>query len=259
MAGGLPKDSRKMGSTKKYEWHKLLAAAEAWQLCPDEISPRALQKRCFSWLSIEERAQFEEFRTERLRHEYLVARALCRATLSRCTGVEPPDWRFGKSLHGKPKIIGPAEFKSLRFNLAHTKGLMICLVSRVGEVGVDTEKTSRIVDVAQLARHFLSRREQARLENLPTHHRLERFFEHWVVREAYLKGIGKGIALAPERFTVKFGENSQPLPIGNWQFFLYRPDAQHVAAAAVRQRRGGTPVSVRWLKADGLFQVGAPH
>lgn len=125
-------------------------------------------------------------------------------------------------------------------------------------MGVDAEETSRVVDVAQVARHFLSRREQARLEDLPAHQRVERFFEQWVLREAYLKGIGKGIAAAPERFTLKFGENGEPLPIGNWQFFLRWPGEKYVAAAAIRPRRGAAPVSVRWLKADDLFQMTFP-
>ena len=176
----------------------------------------------------------------------------CRATRE----STPPIGVSEQVRMAKPKIIGPADFKSLRFNLAHTSGLVICLVSRAGEVGVDAEETSRLVDIAQVARHFLSRREQACLENLPAHLRIARFFKQWVLREAYLKGIGKGIAHAPERFTVRLGENDQPLPIRNWQFFLCRPSAKHVAAAAVRQRRGAAPVSVRWLKADDSFLAG---
>ncbi len=247
-----------MGSSTKYEWDELRTVAHAWQLFPNEISPSELHERCFSWLSLEERVHCQKFRTERSRHDYLSARGLCRATLSRYTGVDPPDWSFGTSLNGKPEIIGPTEFKSLRFNLAHTSGLVICIVSRVGEVGVDTEETSRSVDIAQVARHFLSRREQARLENLSGHQRVARFFEQWVLREAYLKGIGRGIGAAPERFTIKFGENDQPLPIRNWQLFSCRPSTKHVAAAAVRQRRGTAPVSVQWLKADDLVSAGVP-
>jgi 4'-phosphopantetheinyl transferase len=242
----------------KYRWHELRTAADAWQLYPNEINPSILQERCFSWLSIDERAHCEKLRTEQLRHDYLATRALCRATLSRYTDVAPPEWRFGASVHGKPKIIGPAEFSSLRFSLAHTSGLVICLVSRAGEVGVDTEETSRVVDVAQMARHFLTPREQIHLENLPAHARVVRFFEQWVLREAYLKGIGKGIAQAPERLTMRFGENGRPLPIRTWQFFLCQPSEKHIAAAAVRQRRGAAPISVHWRKAHDLFRASVP-
>jgi 4'-phosphopantetheinyl transferase len=131
---------------------------------------------------------------------------------------------------------------------------VICLVSRAGEVGVDAEETSRAVNVAQVARHFLSHREQTSLEKLPANESVARFFEQWVLKEAYLKGTGKGIVTAQERFTIKFGDNGQPLPIGSWQLFLHRPSARYIAAAAVRQRRGATPVSVCWLESDDLSQ-----
>ena len=207
-----------------------------------------------SWLSTQERAHYDSLRTQRLRHDYLAARALCRATLSRYTGVAPSAWTFGTGASGKPKVVRPAEFKSLRFNLAHTDGLAICLVSRAGAVGVDAEFASRKVNVPQMARHFLPAREQEILKNLPARQRKARFFDQWVLREAYFKGIGKGIATAPERFTIRIGENGEPLPVGSWQLFLHRPSPNHVAAVAVRGQRGEGKVSVRWLKAnDRLF------
>lgn len=244
-----------MTSTAKSEWQHLRTTADAWQLWPENISRDALQARCFSWLSIEERAHCESFQTERSRHDFLATRALCRATLSRYTEVDPSHWTFGANVHGKPEIIAPEEFKSLRFNLAHTDRLVICMVSRVGEIGVDVEETARVVDVAQLARHFLSRREQEYLAGLSANRRTDRFFEQWVLKEAYLKGIGTGIASAPERLTINLDENGQPLPIGSWRFFTYRPSETHVAAAAVQQRLGAAQVTVKWLKADDLFQA----
>ena len=83
----------------------------------------------------------QQFPTERQRHDYLTARVLCRATLSRYAPVHPSEWKFEKGAYGKPRIAAPAGFESLHFNLTHTEGLMIFLVSRAGEVGIDAEKT----------------------------------------------------------------------------------------------------------------------
>lgn len=239
-------------------WHGLGTGADAWQLNPSTISAVLLRKRCLGWLSSEERAKHDELRSERLQHAYLAARALCRATLSRYTSVHPSEWRFDVTAHGKPKIAGPVEFKSLRFNLTHTTDLVICLVSRAGEVGVDVEDTSRAVDIEQMARHFVSRREEARLSRLPATARAERFFEQWVLKEAYLKGIGKGVALGPERLMVRSDDDGRIAPIRDWRFFLHRPTSSHVAAAAVRRRDAAEPVSVRWLSADGLLRPDVP-
>jgi 4'-phosphopantetheinyl transferase len=206
-----------------------------------------MRDQWLSWLSTDERARYEQFLTERTREDYLAARVLCRTTLSRYTGVEPSRWRFGEGLHGKPTLVEPAHFKSLRFNLTHTDDLVICIVTRAGEVGVDAENTSHIVDVSLVGRHFLSRRQQARLASLPPHERAARFFELWVLKEAYVKAIGKGLAYAPERLTVEQDDDGQPVAIGNCQFSLYRPSSNHVAAAAVLRRDCVAPVSIDWL------------
>lgn len=227
------------------QWDELLDTAHAWQFVPSAASPNFLSGPYLSWLSAEERAQCALFRTERLRHEYMRAHALCRATLSQYAPCEPSVWRFGKTRLGKPKIIAPAEFQSLRFSLTHTAGLIICLVSRAGDVGVDAEETSRMVDVMQVSRHFLPASVQAVLADLPASEQTARFFEQWVLKEAYLKAIGRGLGEAPERSAVR--ANEFPARIGNWQFYLHRPTTNHVAAAAIRAKRDAGPVSVRWM------------
>ena len=232
------------------EWQDLLTTALACHFQTDKISPSALEHRCLSWLSAEEHAHWEKLPMQAVRHGYLATRALCRATLSRYTGVDPRDWVFGAGPHGKPKINSPVAFKTLRFSSTRTNGLVVCLISRAGEVGIDAEETSRLVDVSQMARHFLSRQEQTRLDQLPERERLLAFYAQWVLREAYLKGTGRGIVSAPERFTIKFTQNGQPMPIGNWQLLLHRLGARHVAAAAIRPRRGAGLVPVRWRGVD---------
>jgi len=211
-----------------------------------------VREQRLSWLSTDELARYERLPALQ-RHEYLTARALCRATLSRYTGIDPPQWRFGKNPYGKPEITAPSGLESLCFNLTHTDGLAICLVSRAGEVGVDAEETSRTVDVALVARHFLSRHQQARLARLSPHERAARFFEQWVLKEAYVKAIGTGLAYAPQRLTVEQGEGGQPAAIANCQFSVYRPSSKHLAAAAVFRRDLAAAVSIEWLIAADLL------
>lgn len=239
-------------SNRSLAWDALLTAAHAWQFCPSELRAPAMRDQWLSKLSADELAQYEQFRADRTREDYLAARVLCRTTLSRYTGVDPSHWRFGVGLHGKPTLVEPAPFKSLRFNLTHTDNLVICLVTRAGEVGVDAEETSRTVDASLVARHFLSRGEQARLARLPSDERAARFFEQWVLKEAYVKAIGKGLAYAPERLTVGQDDSGQPVAIGKCQFSVYRPSSNHVAAAAVLCRDCVAPVSIEWLTATTM-------
>jgi 4'-phosphopantetheinyl transferase len=218
----------------------------------------AIQKKCSGWLTPSERQHHQKLKTPKLQHEYLAARALCRITLSRYTRVDPADWKFTTGLNGKPKIAGPAGFASLRFNLTHTEGLIICLISRAGEVGIDAEETSREVDISQVTKHFFSKIERASLEQFPPERRAIRFFEQWVLKEAYLKGKGQGLMREPNRFTIEMDAKGKPLPKGLWQFSIHRSGPHHVAATAIRPRRGIGALPVKWFTSQGLLEAGIP-
>ncbi|MBV8147793.1 MAG: 4'-phosphopantetheinyl transferase superfamily protein, partial [Candidatus Eremiobacteraeota bacterium] len=171
-------------------WDGILTAVHAWQVRPSDVRESALRKRWLSRLPAEERIEYERFRTHETRTNYLFARVLCRTTLSKYADTDPSEWRFGKALHGKPIVVGPGRFKSLRFSLSHTNDLIICAVTRAGEVGVDAEDTSLPVDVGLVARHFFSGPEKTRLARLPGQQRVRRFFEQFVLKEAYVKATG---------------------------------------------------------------------
>ncbi|MBV9233235.1 MAG: hypothetical protein JO030_04275, partial [Candidatus Eremiobacteraeota bacterium] len=152
-------------SSDVYTWDALLNGVHVWQLRPRELRAELAESRS-SLLSQEERDRYASFQTTQTRDDYLAARVLCRATLSRYTGRDPHDWRFSDGAHGKPALVEAAEFPSLRFNLTHTDDLVLCAVTRAGEVGVDAELCAGPVDAALVARHFLSRRQHERLAAL---------------------------------------------------------------------------------------------
>jgi 4'-phosphopantetheinyl transferase len=236
-----------MRSLATLTWEALATEAHAWMLRTDGPATHWPE-----WLAADERGHLGRLRNEALRREYLATRALCRATLSRYAEVDPADWRFRAGRNGKPRIAGPKGFASLRFNLTHTMGLVICLVTRAGDVGVDAEETSREVEFDRVAKHFFSKMERASLAKLPRARRKLRFFELWVLKEAYLKGRGDGLLREPDQFTVKIGDDLRPLPLGNWQLTLHCPSRRHVAAAVLRSEKA---VPIRWIDAKGLFKA----
>ncbi len=190
-----------------------------------------------------------------MQHDYLATRALCRLALSHCTDVDPATWVFTAGKFGKPTIARPVAFRPLRFNLSHTDGLIVCAVSRAGEIGIDVEQTSREVDIAQISRHFFSADEQRHLSTLSAKERKSRFFELWVLKEAYLKGRGMGLSKSLDAFSIQWDRKGKPLSIGNWQLALHRPTARHIAATAIRQRRDASTFPVRWRDAHQLFET----
>jgi 4'-phosphopantetheinyl transferase len=208
-------------------------------------------------LSADERAGYTRLKTAPLRHVYLISRSLCRLVLSRYAAVDPQDWQFTKNRHGKPRLAAPARFSSLKFNLTHTNGLIAVLVTRAGEAGLDAESILRSVDVAAISSHVFSRSERAILAKLPPKRRTRQFFKMWVLKEAYLKGLGTGLWRDPTRLTIKLDAHGRPLPLGDWQLALHRPTAHHIAATALRRPRNSPPIAVRWHRADALLQSSA--
>jgi 4'-phosphopantetheinyl transferase len=233
-------------------------AADAWYCRPEELRTDRLEQKFLNWLTPDEHVHRQKLRTPTMRHVYLATRALCRVALSLHTHVDPAAWEFRARKHGKPAIAGPAAFRSLRFNISHTDGLIVCVVTRGAEIGIDVEEISRDVDIAQVARHFFSADEQELLSTLSAKEQKSRFFELWVLKEAYLKGRGMGLSRSPDELSIRFDSKGNALPFGNWQLAVHRPTARHLAATAIRQRRGASTIPVRWRDGRELFETGIP-
>lgn len=229
------------------EWNDLREAVHVWMAFIDRL-PAGWEERCSAWLSPDERARQSQLATPELRRENLATRALCRATLSHYTGVDPAVWVFVAGEGGKPAIAEPAAFASLRFNLTRTRGLASCAVTCAGEVGVDVEETSLEIDAERVARHCFSPDEQTAMNALRPHRRTVWFLEQWTLKEAYLKGRGTGLSEPPEGFAIDREADGSPRPLGEWRLSLHRPGPQHVAAVAVRVDRASAEVPVVWFE-----------
>ncbi len=222
--------------------------AHLWLARPDAVVEPELLGAWRALLAPDERAQYERYRVDRARRLFLTGRALARTTLSRYVDVEPRDWRFETGPHGRPAISGPAGIPPLAFNLSHTDGLVTCLVTLGDEAGVDVESTRRRVRERRLAEHSFAPSEAAAVAAAPEAGLAERFFSFWTLKEAYIKARGMGLALPLRRFAYDFPEPGRVRlafdpELGDreadWQLALFRADAHHLVAAAIR--RGPRP------------------
>jgi 4'-phosphopantetheinyl transferase len=193
-------------------------------------------------LDEDEHQRCQRFRFQRLRHQYLITRALVRTTLSRYTAIKPQDWHFSKNDYGRPEIADGAGLPPLRFNLSHADGLIICGVVLGREIGVDVEDTQRRAATMDIADRFFSAAECRDLHAVPQPYQPDRFFDYWTLKESYIKARGMGLALPLGQFsfhlaggrpvTVSFGEKIQDDP-QRWRFWLLRPTARHRMAVCV--------------------------
>jgi 4'-phosphopantetheinyl transferase len=199
----------------------------------------------------EEVRREQQFRQPWSRLEYLVSRVLARVALSAETGEPLAGWQFVHNAHGKPAVA--SEYSPpLEFNLSHTRGLVVCGVSRLGPVGVDVEELSRPMREVDFARRFFAPSEAAALESAADAERHELFFRFWTLKEAWLKAVGLGLSFPLERFAFSLADNRSPrltLPpdyperADHWTFGEVKLGGQHQVAVVVRAA-GVQPMSI---------------
>lgn len=218
-------------------------AVHLWLCEPEVVRDPALLARYAALAAPHEREEEARFYFTRDRHRHRVTRALLREVIARYLPVNGEVLHFARGEHGRPELAGLGEPPPLRFNLSHTEGLAVLAVARNGELGADAEDAERTGDLVGSADAFFSPREISDLYDLPMDARRARFFELWVLKEAYLKARGTGLHLPLDSFTFRLdgagriafsaNRNVDPAP-ADWTFGLLAPTPRHRAAVAWR-------------------------
>ncbi|MFD7291907.1 4'-phosphopantetheinyl transferase family protein [Streptomyces sp. NPDC059897] len=137
------------------------------------------------------------FLRTRDRLRYLVAHVTLRRVLALYLGLEPGAVRLGRD--GCPRCGGPHGRPAVRdavgaphFSLSHSGGWAMVAVARE-PVGVDVQ-TVPSRETMELCGHRLHPQEWAELSELPPEERSLAFTRLWSRKEAYLKGLGFGLA-----------------------------------------------------------------
>lgn len=187
---------------------------------------------------------------EKRRREVLLTRALVRTVLSSYTGNDPRAWRFGIGERGRPFVEG----LPFDFNLAHTEGMIVCLVADTPSPGVDVEFMSRRGKLDEVAEHFFAPSECADLRQTAEAEKRRRFFTYWTLKEAYIKARGQGLALPLDAFwfaldgerpAIAFDHRIADDPAA-WRFENLALSRDHLCGVALR---GSAAASIRLIEA----------
>jgi 4'-phosphopantetheinyl transferase len=173
-------------------------AARLWWVRPETVPTRPA---AWALLNAEERAQQQRFIPPAKRHEYLVTRILVRTVLGAALGVAPEILQFTRNEWGRPALFPPAP---IHFNISHTEGLIVCLVSIEHKVGVDTEQLARAPALLALAPRVFAPQELSDLAALPLEAQAPRALLLWTLKESYLKARGRGLSLPLDGFAFRF-------------------------------------------------------
>lgn len=187
---------------------------------------------------------------EKRRREVLLTRALVRTVLSSYTGADPRDWRFGTGERGRPFVAG----LPFDFNLAHTEGMIVCLVSDAPSPGVDVEFMSRRGKLDEVAEHFFAPPECEDLRRTAEAEKRRRFFTYWTLKEAYIKARGLGLVLPLDAFWFALGGDGPSIAFDHrieddpaaWRFETLALSGDHLCAVALRSP---DPAAIRLVEA----------
>lgn len=118
------------------------------------------------------------------------------------TGCHFDDIQIEKGEYGKPILQNPSD---LFFNISHTEGYSVCVVSE-DNIGIDIEKIEMIdLDIAK--KYFASAEYQYIMKGKHNNNQLNRFFEVWTMKECYLKLLGTGIYKELDSFSITSEQN----------------------------------------------------
>ncbi|MFH9736348.1 4'-phosphopantetheinyl transferase family protein [Streptomyces roseolus] len=207
---------------------------ELWQLRVDHLAEEDLDP---SELDDGERARLAAPLRVADRLRYGVGHIALRRLLAPRLGVAPAAVAYRRepcpgcgALHGRPAVESPPG--APHFSLSHSGDVV--LIGIAGRpVGVDVEifpETATVHEVAS-ALHPLERAEIARAGNAP-----EAFTRVWSRKEAYLKGLGIGVARPLDQDYL--GEDDPAARPGGWAVRDVATADGHAAAVAVEGALG---------------------
>jgi 4'-phosphopantetheinyl transferase len=225
---------------------------DLWCYFPESSHDPELLSAQAALMTPDEHERCGRFHFERERRLFIATRALARTVLSSYFPVAPGDWRFSNAEHGKPFIASPILRPRLQFNLAHTQGLVVCVVSATHElIGVDAEMIESGRDIFRDAERYFSLSERGKLRACPTPKRPRLFLAYWTLKESFAKARGEGLSLPLDGSSFHFEEDAIHIVLDpslaedatSWRFALLDASPHHIIAVAVKT--SGAPLTLR--------------
>jgi phosphopantetheinyl transferase len=198
-------------------------------------------------LSRSELVRADEFKSSHRRQEYLCARALLRNILQHFTGEPASSHELTTDDKGKPVCThGPA------ISIAHSGDFVVCAATDHGQIGVDIEVPGHRRDVSGIANRFYAADEVEWLAEQPE----DRFYMLWVLKEAWLKAKGTGIAgglsrlrcfVTPPDIEARISDDSTPA------LSLHAIEGALIGVATTSGLQGNLTID-RWDPVSGRFE-----
>jgi 4'-phosphopantetheinyl transferase len=169
-------------------------------LTPD----RLVESEAWNLLSAEERDRAGRLQQAGDRAVQVRTRGVLRQVLASYLGIGAGEVAIGEGPDGKPEVVDPDRPRWPHFNVSHSGSVAVIAVSGFHKVGVDVELL-RDIPWREVAHAFFAPDEVAAIASTAPDLRRKAFFDCWVRKEAYLKGLGTGLRRPTSDFRVSLG------------------------------------------------------
>lgn len=236
---------------KKWPDHLPLGSIHLW-ICRDLLSPR--WDETLEMLGSEEKERARNYRFAKDRRRYLGSALLQRCVLAHYASCSLRDQSFSRNQWGKPFLMGAGE--AIQFNVSRSHEVALLAVSGGCEIGVDVEYEVDCSEPAMSVASQFSEAEQSYIENASDAARA--LFEIWARKEAYIKGIGRGLSHPLNGFDVSPGGKvvrdwSKDRPADSWAVHSVElPVSGYAAAIATPQV--SPSIELMEVNIDDLFE-----
>ena len=132
-----------------------------------------------------ERERYDAMSYDKRRREFLAGRFAIKSLLELATGRPAADHSIGLEESGRPYSD-----TGLGISIAHSGGLIACAVAESDPVVIDVERPSPKRSTDRIAHRYFTSVERDWLSGEPA----DSFYRLWVLKEAWLKARGTGIA-----------------------------------------------------------------
>lgn len=148
-------------------------------------------EKYFDMMTAERKEAVNRMKSENSRKQSVLGEMLARRGINALSGMAENDIVFARTENGKPYAVD----SDIYFSISHSKEFVVCAVGHE-EIGIDIEQIRkvepRITDISCTEtdkEYIFGGKDKSALDA----DMLERFFEVWTAKEAYLKYIGTGI------------------------------------------------------------------
>ena len=150
------------------------------------------QAHCLRLLDLHEQATAVKFKRPDLYRRYVLVHGLLRLILANYLAIPAQAITIKRTEFGKPYLPDYPEFN---FNISHSGLTLLIAVTRETAVGVDIEWIKPRSSLAGLVQRCCSEREARYWDSLPEVQQVKLFYQFWTRKEAFVKAVGRGIAL----------------------------------------------------------------